>query len=89
MPHSEVLVKLRDLMRPYVQDPAALESASEETELIGELSVNSMHLIDIVIDAENAFGVEITEDDMDGLRTVGDVVNIIVNKTVANKGETQ
>lgn len=80
MQHAQVLLKLKELIRPYVQDTSGVERASEETELIGELSINSMHLIDIVIDAENAFDVEITEDDMEGLRTVGDVVNVIVGK---------
>ena len=40
--------------------------------------MNSARLVDIVLEIEDAFGIEVSDDDADKVATVGDAVNLIV-----------
>jgi acyl carrier protein len=42
-----------------------------------DLDVDSLDLVELAQIAEDDYGVEITDGDMDGLETVGDVVDLI------------
>ena len=48
-----------------------------EAELSGDLGINSIELADLVMLCEDKFGVEIKDDDIHNLTTVGDVVNYL------------
>ncbi len=42
-----------------------------------DLGIDSLTMIDVAVAAEDAFGVRIAEDDLEGLTTVGDAVDYI------------
>ncbi len=83
MTRAEIATRLKALIAPYVQDPSALSNLAESSELIGHLHINSMHLIDIVLDVEAAFDIEITADEADKLTTIGTALDLIEGKTSA------
>jgi acyl carrier protein len=45
-----------------------------------DLEVDSLDLVELAQITEEEYGVEITDSDMDGLATVGDVVNLIAER---------
>jgi acyl carrier protein len=45
-----------------------------------DLDVDSLDLVELAQIAEDDYGVEITDADMDGLKTVGDVVELIAGR---------
>ena len=45
-----------------------------------DLEVDSLDLVELAQITEEEYGVEITDGDMDGLATVGDVVNLIAER---------
>lgn len=48
-----------------------------EKSFIDDLDIDSLSMVEIAVQAEDRFGVKIPDEDLAGLRTVGDVVNYI------------
>jgi len=78
MQQQEVLGKVVAILKPYVKNPDALASISMETSILKDLKVNSARLVDVVLEIEDIFGIEVKDDDADKVKTVGDAVNIIL-----------
>jgi len=55
-----------------------LALADPETHVLDDLKVNSARLVDIIIAFEDEFEVEISDDDVDELVTLGDAVRVIM-----------
>ncbi len=77
MERSAVIEKLKTIIEPYVQDKDAFANIHEETDLLADLKINSAHLVDIILDAEEAFDIEIDDDSAERMLTVKDAVEII------------
>ncbi|QED36940.1 acyl carrier protein [Antarcticibacterium arcticum] len=76
-----LLKKLKRIVTPYVQHKAGLDEFGEQTDLLNDLQINSANLVDVVLDVEDEFNIEIDNDSMDGMLTVGDAMNVIKSKT--------
>ena len=48
-----------------------------DSDLIEDLGANSLDLVDLVMSVEDEFGLEVPENLLDTVHTVGDVVNFI------------
>lgn len=68
------------IIKNYVKEPERLAAAGMETSILNDLKVNSARLVDIIIQFEDTFDIEIDDDDADGIRTVGDAVEYISGK---------
>lgn len=77
---EELITTLRNIVKPYVQDEAAFDNLSADTDFIKDLKINSAHLVDIVLDVEEAFDIEIDNDSMERMLTVGAAMEIIEEK---------
>jgi acyl carrier protein len=77
---KQIFDKVVDILRPYAQNADALASVSQETDILGGLKVNSARLVDVVLAFEDAFGIEVADDDADKVQTVGDAVRLIQGK---------
>jgi acyl carrier protein len=69
--------RVMKILEPYVKDTAAFASAGPETSILDDLKVNSARLVDVVLAFEDAFDIEIADEDIDGVATVGDCVALI------------
>tara|TARA_R110000850_G_scaffold268138_1_gene399450 strand:+ start:48563 stop:48844 length:282 start_codon:yes stop_codon:yes gene_type:complete len=83
MTEKEIYTKLETIIRDYLPEDVSIESIKPESDLTKELNINSSHLVDIVLDVEDAFNIALSNEDMEQLRTVGDTVRIIESKTKA------
>ena len=83
MDQNEIIEKLKKIIEPYVQDQEAFAKINEETDLLNDLKVNSSNLVDIIIDAEDEFDIEIDDDSAEQMLTVKDAVAIITKLTRA------
>lgn len=83
MERSEIVDKLLEIITPYVPDKEVLGSLSEETNLVTELAINSANLVDVIIDVELAFDIEIEDDVVERMVVVGDAVSIIQERAQA------
>lgn len=56
------------------------ESITEGSELINDLKADSMDIATLLLEVEENYGIEINEDEMENLKTVGDIVKYIESK---------
>lgn len=77
---EDLLKTLKTIIKPYVQDEQAFANLSENTDFINDLKINSANLVDIALDVEEAFDIEIDNESMERMLTVGSAVDIITQK---------
>lgn len=59
-------------------DPAEI---TPQTKLGDDLDLDSMQAVELVMDLEDEFGVQISDEEVDGLQTVGDILDLLARKT--------
>jgi len=84
MNNEELILKLKKIVKPYVQNDGSLDNISEDTDFVKDLKINSANLIDIVLDVESEFNIQIDDDSMIKMTTVKDSIGIINNKLLEN-----
>ena len=72
--------KLRDIIQIYLPEDVSVGDISENSHFTNELNINSAHLVDIVLDVEDAFDIMLENEDMEQMQTVGDALDIIETK---------
>lgn len=77
MSDKELLEKLKNIVTPYVQDKEGLENFDENTDFLNDLKINSANLVDVVLDVEDEFNIEIDNDSMNDMLNVLDAKKII------------
>lgn len=80
MTKEEIISKLTVIVKPYIQNEEGFKNLSEETDFINDLEINSANLVDIVLDVEDEFNIEIDNDSMEKMLSVKAVVLIIKEK---------
>jgi acyl carrier protein len=80
MASSEVFEQVVKILTPYVKNQSALDGVTRETNILDDLKVNSARLVDVVLEFEDAFDIEIADDDVDKVETVGNAVSLIESK---------
>ena len=80
MTKKELITSLQKIIKPYVQDQEAFKNLSEETDFINDLKINSANLVDVVLDVEDEFDIEIDNDSMEKMLSVKAAMEIIETK---------
>ncbi len=80
MSQQEVFERVVKILTPYVKNQEALDGVAMATHILDDLKVNSARLVDVVLEFEDAFDIEIADDDVDTVQTVGDAVTLIEGK---------
>ena len=57
-----------------------LSEIKESSELINDLGFSSFDIVNAVVEFEDAFEIEIPDEDIQNLKTVNDVINYILSK---------
>lgn len=79
MNEQQIFEKVVSILKPFVKAPDALAAASMETSILKDLKVNSARLVDVVLEIEDAFEIEVKDEDADKVKTIGDAVRLIVD----------
>nr|WP_315253924.1 phosphopantetheine-binding protein [uncultured Flavobacterium sp.] len=77
MDREQAFEQLKNIVKPYVQDQAAFESISEETDFINDLKINSANLVDVILDIEEKFDIIIDNESMQQMVNVKEAIAII------------
>jgi len=83
MTKEELIIKLKAIVKPYIQDEEAFLNLTEETDFINDLKINSANLVDVVLDVEDEFNIEIDNDSMEKMLSVKAAIEIIEQKLPA------
>ena len=85
MTKSEILSKLKTIVKPFVNNQTEFENMTESTDFINDLQINSANLVDIILDVEDAFEIVIDNDDMARMLDIKNTIDIIETKMVARQ----
>ena len=80
MDNQEILGKLKLIVTPYVQNKDAYDNLNEDTDFITDLNINSANLVDIILDIEEEFGIDIDNESMEKMINVKSTMEIIETK---------
>jgi acyl carrier protein len=80
MDRHAILEELKKVLGPYIKNKELLQNINETTNLIADLRVNSANLVDIVIDAEAKYNIEIDVDSAEKMTTIGSCIDVIQEK---------
>ena len=80
MKKEEIILKLTTIVKPYVQNEEGFKNLNENTDFINDLEINSANLVDIILDVEDEFKIEIDNDSMEKMLSVKATVDIIQTK---------
>lgn len=71
---EEIKGKIAELLNVYA------DTITPQSNLITDLKADSMDIATLLFEVEEKYGIEIDEDDLESLKTVGDIVLYIQNK---------
>ena len=73
--NTEILAGLAEI----VEEVAGIDAAevSADKSFVDDLDIDSLSMVEIAVQTEDKYGVKIPDEDLAGLRTVGDVVAYI------------
>lgn len=74
---------LKEIIEPYLENPDLLDDMNEESNLIEELKVDSVDLVEIVLDIEQKFDIQIEDHLIQTLKTPKDIIGLIQSKKAA------
>jgi acyl carrier protein len=80
MDQKEIFDQVISILKPFAKNPAALATVTIETSIQKDLKVNSARLVDVVLEIEERFGIQVKDEDADKVRTVGDAVSLILRE---------
>ena len=75
--HQEILSGLAEIVNEVAGVPA--DDVQLDKSFIDDLDIDSLSMVEVVVAAEEKFGVKIPDDDVKDLNTVGDAVAYIEN----------
>lgn len=81
MERAVVLQVLREKAVEMLEVSA--DDVQEDKSLVADLSVDSLSLVEFIMELEDAFGVELPEPELTDVKTIGALVDVIVRKTAA------
>ena len=80
MTNDQLIVKLKAIIAPYVQDEASFATLNENTDFVKDLKINSANLVDIILDIEDEFDIRLENEDMEKMLDVKAAMQIINTK---------
>jgi len=80
MTKEAFISKLKTIVKPYIQDEEAFKNLNENTDFINDLKINSANLVDVILDVEDEFDIEIDNDSMEKMLSVKAAIEIIQSK---------
>lgn len=79
----EYFEQLKGIVSQYLPEDVDTSQIKMDSDFIQELNINSANLVDIVLDVEDTFDILLENEDMDGMKTVSDALQIIDSKIKA------
>ena len=75
---SEVFARIRDYLADQLEvEP---EKITPDSDIMSDFEADSLDIVDMVMTLEDEFGIEVPDDAIESLRTVGDVVKFVEDR---------
>lgn len=80
MERSAIHAKVIDILKKYTRKPEVWDTATDDSKILQDLKINSARLVDITLELEDTFDIEVDNDAMDRIVTIKDTVDIVAEK---------
>lgn len=77
MTKSEIVNQLKEIVKPYVKNQEAFINLNENTDFINDLQINSANLVDVILDIEEVFNIDIDNESMEKMLNIKAALEII------------
>lgn len=77
---ENIKTDLINILKKYTLAKDVWKNFNENSSIISDLKINSARIVDIVIDLEEKYNIEITDDELDKLKCFQDIVELIKSK---------
>ena len=77
MSKEEIFTKIREILADNFE--VDKEKITDETNFTSDLDADSIDLVEFILQLEDEFGAEISDEDAEKIKTVGDAVNYVAN----------
>jgi len=77
---NKLFDEIKEIIRKYAFDKALVENANENSKIIIDLRINSARVVDIVLDIEEKYNIEIDDKSLEKIITIKDAIDIISSK---------
>lgn len=74
--------KLIEIIKKYTFDKNVWDDYSVDKRIIRDLKINSARIVDIILDMEDEFKIDINNDAIEKLITISDAINLIKKKKI-------
>jgi len=73
--------KVIDILKKYTFDNEVWKVLPENPKIIDDLKINSARIVDVVLDIEEAYNIEIDDKSLKKIKTIEDILTVIESKT--------
>ena len=80
---NDIQDRVLSIIMKYSKSELTAADVKPETTLLGDLQVNSARLVDIIIDFEEEFDIEVEDSEADKVTTVKEAVDMVSEKVAA------
>ena len=80
MDKADYLNKLKEIVKPYVNNQEGFDNMSENSDFINDLKINSANIVDLILDVEDYFDIVIDQESMERMIDVKSTLQIIETK---------
>lgn len=77
---ENIKTNLINILKKYTLAKDVWKNFNENSSIISDLKINSARIVDIVIDIEEKYNIEITDEELDKLAHFEDILNLIKSK---------
>lgn len=68
------------ILKRYTFNEEVWNNFTDDYHVVKDLKINSARMVDIVLDIEDEFGIEISDKELDEMNSVKDMVNLLKKK---------
>jgi len=76
--HEEVVITMKDVLSSELGVDA--DKVTADARFKEDLDADSLDLVEVVLALEEKFGIEIPDDEIAGVKTVGEAANLVIAK---------
>lgn len=80
MNNTKLIESLKNIVKPYARDEEGFKKMTGDSDFLNDLKINSANLVDVILDIENEFDIEIDNESMEKMLTVKSAMEIITTK---------
>ena len=77
---NKLFDEIKEIIRKYAFDKLLVDNANENSRIIADLRINSARVVDIALDIEEKYNIEIDNKSLEKIITIKDAMDIITSK---------